>query len=381
MIDDNQKDDTDELDDLDNFDLDEDWDEMDLSDHDETSIDSTAIPDTNQSNEKTFIQKYFLLIVSGIVILFAGLFILGQGWLSGSSNSVPVEENAAENTSNIAENNNATLPPENSANVAADLMDLDLPIQEENNVVADDDLPLTPEPLLSQDNDDNRQLVLEDLDAVLENDPPLAENSANLITDSNVENSDLAVEDMSIDRQEENILVDDLTEDQIVDSVNDNIASNLAMDSSTEAPIVDDTVDPNSMISNIDTLKIEKEALILEKEGLNAEILEKKSEIASLKQEISLLEAKKSKSVTKIEEVAAKKPAKTQESASKPKKPALTWIMRGARPGVATISLRGSNDVKQVEVGDYVMGLGRIRSINNENGRWVIRGSDKTLSQ
>ena len=57
------------------------------------------------------------------------------------------------------------------------------------------------------------------------------------------------------------------------------------------------------------------------------------------------------------------------------------WVLRSAQPGRAVLAQKETGDFKTVEVGDHVAGLGRIRSIQVENGRWVVRGSSGSVSQ
>lgn len=57
------------------------------------------------------------------------------------------------------------------------------------------------------------------------------------------------------------------------------------------------------------------------------------------------------------------------------------WTLRSAGPGRAVISPQDGSDMRQVEIGDNVPGLGRIRSISVENGRWVVRGENGSVLQ
>ena len=57
------------------------------------------------------------------------------------------------------------------------------------------------------------------------------------------------------------------------------------------------------------------------------------------------------------------------------------WELRSARPGHATLYSTGSSDLKNVEVGDVLSGIGRIQSIQIEGGLWVVRGTKGNVSQ
>lgn len=58
------------------------------------------------------------------------------------------------------------------------------------------------------------------------------------------------------------------------------------------------------------------------------------------------------------------------------------WQLRSAQPGRATLSQQGSQEMRNVGVGDEVPGLGRILSIaQGADGRWVVRGSMGSAAQ
>ncbi len=63
------------------------------------------------------------------------------------------------------------------------------------------------------------------------------------------------------------------------------------------------------------------------------------------------------------------------------RKPAPKWELRAAQPGRAWIALSGSSEMRQVDVGDSVEGLGRITEISYKNGIWVINGTQGKVSQ
>jgi hypothetical protein len=57
------------------------------------------------------------------------------------------------------------------------------------------------------------------------------------------------------------------------------------------------------------------------------------------------------------------------------------WILRAATPGSAMIGKPGSNDLQHISVGDTVSGLGRITSISDAGGRWVVKGTSGSIGQ
>ncbi len=63
-----------------------------------------------------------------------------------------------------------------------------------------------------------------------------------------------------------------------------------------------------------------------------------------------------------------------------PKPKPVVWSMRSASPGNATLANQ-DGDLRRVEVGDTVPGLGRIESIAVQGGKWVVQGSKGSVSQ
>ncbi len=68
------------------------------------------------------------------------------------------------------------------------------------------------------------------------------------------------------------------------------------------------------------------------------------------------------------------KPAKVQKSAAR-------WVLKSAQPGLAYVSQAGREDMVTIRVGETLPGLGRISAINIVNGRWVVSGSEGSISQ
>lgn len=72
-------------------------------------------------------------------------------------------------------------------------------------------------------------------------------------------------------------------------------------------------------------------------------------------------------------------PRKRREPAYVP--PKITWDLRGASNGQAVLAMRGTQNLNTVQVGQTVRGLGRITSITQENGQWVVRGTNGVVRQ
>lgn len=57
------------------------------------------------------------------------------------------------------------------------------------------------------------------------------------------------------------------------------------------------------------------------------------------------------------------------------------WKLRSAQRGKATVSRKGSNDIRSIQVGDTLSGIGRVQSISNASGKWVVSGTTGKVSQ
>lgn len=62
-------------------------------------------------------------------------------------------------------------------------------------------------------------------------------------------------------------------------------------------------------------------------------------------------------------------------------KPAPKWKLRSAQPGAAVIYDPQSGEMKNIEVGSKVAGIGKVKSISQVNGKWVVKGSAGKISQ
>lgn len=58
------------------------------------------------------------------------------------------------------------------------------------------------------------------------------------------------------------------------------------------------------------------------------------------------------------------------------------WVLRAAKPGVAWVAKKGSDDLQMVNVGDTLAGVGTVTSISQDSmGQWVIDGSRGHIHQ
>ncbi len=74
-----------------------------------------------------------------------------------------------------------------------------------------------------------------------------------------------------------------------------------------------------------------------------------------------------------------KKPLKPAVTIAPPKAP--VWVIKGAQPNRAVIYDKISGETKNVEVGNFIRGIGRIKFIKKIDGKWRISGSQSTVKQ
>jgi intracellular multiplication protein IcmG len=77
------------------------------------------------------------------------------------------------------------------------------------------------------------------------------------------------------------------------------------------------------------------------------------------------------------------KPAPVKTTATK-KVPVVrkSWVLRSAKPGMAWISEKGSDEIKTISVGDTVSGIGKVTAIaKDDGGRWVVNGTQGKINQ
>jgi hypothetical protein len=57
------------------------------------------------------------------------------------------------------------------------------------------------------------------------------------------------------------------------------------------------------------------------------------------------------------------------------------WVLKGAQPGRAMVSRPGESDMRTVEVGSVLAGIGQVTDISYQDGRWVVTGTRGRITQ
>lgn len=116
---------------------------------------------------------------------------------------------------------------------------------------------------------------------------------------------------------------------------------------------------------------------------LAAEIKELQSAVLSLKT-AAATNATSRPAAPAVATRSAPRPATTSNATSRAttRTPAShTWVLRAAQDGEAWISATAQGQLRHVKVGENVNGLGRITSIQLRNGRWVVSGTQSSVTQ
>jgi hypothetical protein len=111
----------------------------------------------------------------------------------------------------------------------------------------------------------------------------------------------------------------------------------------------------------------------------NSNIAVLENTIANLEKKVSDLS--KQKATSSPGTAAPKKTVSRTPTYRAPVKASPKWELRGASPGQALVSEIGTQNLRNVSVGDTLNGVGRIGSISQENGRWVVRGTSGQIRQ
>lgn len=384
----------------DDFDIDDEFDEDFDLDSDLEPVEATQSSPAPTPQKKTFLQKFFVPIAVVLVGLFAFIFIAGQGLLGGSQESsteVITSEPSIEMPADIAENTTEQQSPEINEIALAE------------NTAQENELL----PALSDNSDDVQQIELVDLEAELNDNEPHDSDAETPLEDTlDFANSPL-YEDSNLPLNEDNnVLASDISNTEFLDTnsnvdftppAEENISlepvfEEEAISDTEEIPAVNSEISTSVGVSNteLETLKAETDMLTQENaelegsisekreelEQLNADIVAMQNELSALEKNIETKQAEVSTPKKPVEPAKSAAPVEIAESSPKPIVAATQkWELRSAQPNKATLSAVGSNDMRTVEIGSLLPGIGRIQSISIENGLWVVRGSKGIVSQ
>lgn len=381
-----------DVEDFDMEDLDEDdslgddsWNEFDDADEP-----AKAGEKSKTAGQRTFVQKYFKLIVAGIVVVFGGLLMLGlMGGSSEPQPPAPAPETAGQAPDVVELPPNADMPP------------MPAPINtipEEAAAPQEQPPEAAPAPPSVPEAAQTGQDVLTPLpEEKTEEEAALPEfDFSELPKVSGDEGQPMAPETEETAASHESVqAAPEMAapgESESLAGNSEDMAAQLVPEESGETPAV-----PAPVVVATPDAETTRRIESLEQgiENTNRQIDDLVKSISSLEDKIETLADKQEQAAKAPPAPAAEaetpKPAPARAATPRPKKPAKTpakaaakatsWILRAAQPGRAVVASKGSNDLKTVEVGDTLAGIGRIVSVSMENGRWVVRGTQGALSQ
>ena len=152
-------------------------------------------------------------------------------------------------------------------------------------------------------------------------------------------------------------------------------------------------VDTNSIDKRLTDLGGRMDGLEKALESLEIPAISGK-EIADLKAALARLEGKVdglSKSGGSIAAAPVSAPVQKKAKVMAPKEQApspakvraesVSWVLKSAQPGKAIVSKAGQAEVYSVSIGDRLEGIGKITSVEQKDGMWVVQGSAGKITQ
>ncbi|MDB2682769.1 hypothetical protein N9Z27_00780 [Alphaproteobacteria bacterium] len=359
--------DFDDFDDIDDGLMDDDWDEFDDDgDLDAAPSHDTTIPAPQKKSSLPRIIAYSIIL----------LFILGGGFFFYSQFIVPTAEQERQKAQIIASE-----PSEIDQETAVEYFEAEgLPPMPSTVSSSDQDQilkeELTPLP-------DLEDITVEDLSEEGQN-PEIVLNTPEIEIDDNA--LDVLAGDNSYETTAPDVEVSvEEIEDSAPEGFDDVFAGIDAIDDANQSTVVVDDVvmsTPTTTLSNDDI-----EALQEVNQSLVEKLKDYESKIVRLESKIDAMSDKKSPTRTapppkkdpakQATDKAVKKAPAVKKSTASPK----AWVLRSAQPGKAVVSEKGSSDIRNIEVGQPLNGIGRIQSISMIDGRWVVLGTKGKINQ
>lgn len=402
---------------------DEAWDEFDDGATDaeevtEEGADEKAPKATGGKN--SFLRKNFNLIVVGIVVAGGGLFFLSRMAMSPST-SIPAQQDTAyqADDGSALPDVTATTPAENTAltdaqgemppmpapmNASPDIVDQSASsdIVSPAAPVAAEEETLTPMPgaeTLQNNGQELAELAIEEVPATpaapakkdapafdFKEEAPAAEAPA--ITETTPAPTAVAaapsVDPAALKAQEDAVrnLETSFTAKlgELEKKFADIDSKSKARSESTDEKLADLANAIESLEKRLNETAETAKSAKAKADAVPAKTAEPVSR--PVEEDLDLPTPEKVKTPVAEKTLAPKKAAPKEEPAATPVKAKTSqWQMKSAQPGKAVLADKSTGDYKTVQVGDKVNGIGRITSISQENGRWVVRGTTGQISQ
>lgn len=394
--------------------LDDDFNDVDavVADSGDNVVTDSPAPDSNQpAQAKTFLQKYFYALVGGVVVIFVGLWLLAQGGGTDSAtipapseiaafdSATPTEEDPAE-MDNASDTFEADLglppmPTPMQQDEQEEIVETPAQDTQESNTAA-----LTPLPIFG-DNADIRKVAK--VTEVVETPIEAPKKEAAALFDAPLDAlTPLPQDDFDFETPFE---VPVLSPSADIAPLNDIEFADVEMPSPVPSKDVSAELDTSALalekaqadyealLSEVERLKVEKDALLQENKSLETAVDKNNAELSSLRNDLKVMQKKASQAPKVVQKPApavtkATTPTPMPKVQAKSAAPRVvktesqkTWVLRSAQPGKATLAEKDSSDLRSVEIGSSVSGLGKITFIGVEGGKWIVRGTQGVVSQ
>lgn len=104
------------------------------------------------------------------------------------------------------------------------------------------------------------------------------------------------------------------------------------------------------------------------------------AEVKKLSRRLSSLERKLENGV-KASNSSSAGSSQTYKTQHQTKTASVNWELRAAQPGRAWVSSSAGGEMRTVNVGDYLEGIGKVTSVSYSNGVWIVQGTKGRIKQ
>jgi TolA-binding protein len=138
---------------------------------------------------------------------------------------------------------------------------------------------------------------------------------------------------------------------------------------------------------------VEAKLADVQKQSTAADLQTMQQTLSQISSRLDKLEAQKSTAIVVHPSAAAADAAPAAQPAVSPKvktraaarpagkQAAPRWVLKSAQPGQAYVSRPGQADMISVHIGDTLQGIGHVTAIDAAGGRWIIHGTQGSISQ
>lgn len=133
------------------------------------------------------------------------------------------------------------------------------------------------------------------------------------------------------------------------------------------------------IVAVTETSEVSKDARV---QDLEAKIAALEKKLAARESESATPRSKEPPVSGQVAETVRKAPVRAVQATPKAATvKSSSWELRSAQPGQALLARKGNEDLRTVNVGDTLPGLGRILSIDQSSAGWVVKGTLAKVTQ